>query len=148
MSRVVMIPEAGCWIYMGSLSNGYGKIWDGVRSPAGNPVPSFTHRVTHEHFIGPIPDGVEPDHLCRVTSCCNPYHLELVSHQVNLQRAVRPDVNPGAEFHKAKTHCPQGHPYNEANTGWWRNGRVCKTCKMLRARELRRIERESRTARY
>lgn len=48
-----------------------------------------THEITYEAFIGPIPDGHELDHVeCQQTMCCNPWHVEPVTHQINMSRAV------------------------------------------------------------
>lgn len=45
-----------------------------------------THRITYLFYVGPIPDGLELDHLCRVRACCNPDHLEAVTRLVNVRR--------------------------------------------------------------
>lgn len=59
------------------------------------------HRVTYEHFVGVVPYGLELDHLCDNPPCCNPDHLEEVTHQENIQRgwrrrrkAMRPSAGP------------------------------------------------------
>ncbi len=71
----------GCWLYRGGKSSGgYGKI-----SEAGET--RLTHRVAYEANVGPIPEGLELDHLCRVTNCVNPDHLEPVTHAENMRRA-------------------------------------------------------------
>jgi hypothetical protein len=57
-------------------------------------------------LIGPIPDGLQLDHLCRNKACCNPMHLEPVTARENQRRA---DIALG--IRSAATHCPQGHPY-------------------------------------
>ena len=75
----------GCWLWMGTLSRGYAHISIGSRSDGSRrTVPG--HVVSYQHFVGEIPDGLELDHLCRNTACVNPEHLELVTHQVNVQR--------------------------------------------------------------
>ena len=106
----------GCWIWATGLSAaGYGRIrWDGELV--------YAHRLMYESLIGPIPEGLEIDHLCRNRACVDPAHLEPVTHRVNL---LRGDV--GA-FNAAKTHCPQGHPYDEANTGRSGTHRYCRRC--------------------
>ncbi len=87
------------------------------------------HRYVYEALVGPIPDGLVLDHLCFVTTCVNPDHLEPVTAREN---ALRARHWPNAE----KTHCAHGHPYDEANTFVWkRNGwRACKTCHRERRR--------------
>lgn len=60
---------------------GYVRVWvDGRRVLA--------HRLAYEKVRGPIPEGMELDHLCRNRSCCNVEHLEPVTHRVNAQRAA------------------------------------------------------------
>lgn len=54
--------------------------------PVGKGKTRFGHVVSHELFVGPIPDGYEVDHLCRITWCCNPRHLEAVTPQENKRR--------------------------------------------------------------
>jgi len=93
------------------------------------------HRLSYETEIGPIPEGLELDHLCRVRSCVNPLHLEPVTHQENVRRGE------GANFWRNKTHCPQGHEYTEENTGISnRNNekcRYCRECKREKNRQRR-----------
>lgn len=70
-----------CWIWTGSISRlGYGRFkWRGHFHP--------THRWTYERARGPVPVGKELDHLCRVRHCCNPDHLEAVTHRQNMVRS-------------------------------------------------------------
>lgn len=77
-------PDLGpCWLWTGATnSDGYGHLWvDGRWPPA--------HRVAYEQLIGAIPDLLVLDHLCRVTQCVNPSHLEPVTNQVNILRGKR-----------------------------------------------------------
>lgn len=69
------------------------------------------HRWAYEFCIGRIPHGLQIDHLCRVTSCVNPDHLEAVTNQEN---TLRGDTMPWRLA--AKTHCPKGHEYSAENT--------------------------------
>lgn len=74
-------PEMGpCWEWTGSKTRGYGNIGDGRTL-------ILAHRWSHEHFIGPIPDGYEVDHVCRNRGCVRPEHLEAVTHSENVRRA-------------------------------------------------------------
>ena len=107
-----------CWIWTGRKNDkGYGILfWEGATRLA--------HRVAYELLAGPITEGLEPDHLCRVRSCVNPDHLELVTHRENCRRGVG-----FAGSHARATHCPQGHPYDMANTMSLKNGwRDCREC--------------------
>lgn len=91
------------------------------------------HRFAYETFIGPIPEGLELDHLCRNHACVNPDHVEVVTNQENSRRGIAGIVN--AQRQRAKTHCPRGHPYDEVNTLVRSNGRrECLTCKRARNR--------------
>lgn len=85
----------------------------------------YVHRWSHEHFNGPVPEGFQVDHLCSRPICVNPDHLQATTKAVNILRGI---TNPTA-INKRKTHCPQGHEYNEINTrispkGW----RYCRPC--------------------
>ena len=76
------IDPTGCWIYTGCLtSRGYGHIRFGKTM-------KMVHRVMFEHQKGPVPDGMDVDHICRNRACCNPDHLEAVSHKENVRRGV------------------------------------------------------------
>jgi hypothetical protein len=79
----VKVLETGCWIFTGSLmKKGYGHISadGGARR---------VHRVMWENEFGPVPDGLELDHLCGQRACCNPQHLEAVTHTENIRRACQ-----------------------------------------------------------
>jgi hypothetical protein len=74
----------GCWVWPGAVRNTYGVIGSGV----GKKV-AYTHRVAYEGLIGPIPEGLVIDHLCRNRLCCNPKHLEPVTRYENCARGLR-----------------------------------------------------------
>lgn len=112
----------GCWVWQGRVNEwGYSTTWFEGKGWKG-------HQLTYAYFIGDVPDGLVLDHLCRKPACCNPYHLEPVTHRVNIQRG-----NAG-KFNRAKTHCPSGHPYDEVNTYWRGEHRHCWTCLRMRRR--------------
>lgn len=78
----VDVDEDGCWLWQGCLNRqGYGQITLEFGKNA------LTHRVAWEHFEGAVPSELELDHLCRVRACCNPGHLEPVTHAENVRRA-------------------------------------------------------------
>lgn len=124
------VENAGCWLWTGSRSgHGYGQFWvDGRTVPA--------HRVAYEALVGPIPDDLEPDHLCPNRNCVNPSHIALVSHRANTLRGQAPTA-----LNARKTHCPRGHAYDEANTYWQRHDggihRRCLTCHRQGMRDRR-----------
>ena len=109
--------SAGCWLWKGYKNkHGYG-IW----TRGGG----FSHRRIYEYLIGEIPEGLQLDHLCRNPPCCNPQHLEPVTAYENQYRSPISFVT----LNSKKTHCPQGHEYNEENTYIRPNGhRKCKAC--------------------
>lgn len=109
--------ENGCWIWTATTSRGgYGMFMlDKLRA---------AHRVSYMNFVGPIPDGMDLDHLCRVRHCVNPQHLEPVTAWENWNRGTNP-----AAVNSRKTHCIRGHEFTPENTITRRNGgRGCKAC--------------------
>lgn len=115
----VVARTDGCLIWTGATDGGgrYGSFfWDGRVRRA--------HKVAFEWASGPVPDGLVLDHLCRVTLCVNPDHLEPVTQRENILRGGAPTA-----LNALKTHCPQGHAYTSENTRVQRTGgRVCRTC--------------------
>lgn len=74
--------DKGCLIYNGCKTpNGYGHVRDGNKM-------KMAHRVTFEYHNGPVPEGMELDHKCRNRPCVNHEHLEVVTHQINVQRGI------------------------------------------------------------
>lgn len=129
-SKVDREHPSGCWLWLASKrGDGYGQFWLDGKMPA-------AHRVAYELTRGPILVGMQLDHLCRVRACVNPDHLEVVTQQENIRRGQ------GGKWHRAKTHCPQGHPYDEVNTRWTRNKRGgwirnCRECNRACVRRRR-----------
>lgn len=82
--------ETGCWRWKGTLTDrGYGTYKYRNPSPgAPRQIAVKAHRVIYERLIGPIPEGLELDHLCRNRPCVNPAHLEPVTHRENTRRAA------------------------------------------------------------
>lgn len=120
--KKIAVTDNGCWEFTGSKSNGYGKVQrGGVKMP--------THQFTWTRLVGPIPDGLEVDHLCRNRPCCNPEHLEPVTHRENVLRGESPCAK-----NAKKTHCSKGHEYTPEN--------IMK--KYLPARQCLECYRESR----
>lgn len=112
-----------CWLWGGTVSDsGYGY-------SALNRKSRIAHRHVYELLVGPIPEGLHLDHLCRVRHCVNPDHLEPVTPKENLMRGFT-----HARTNSEKTHCAQGHEYSEANTYYDKTQRSCKACKINRQR--------------
>src|SRR6267142_4141502 len=123
-------PDLGpCWIWRGTLTQGgYGRVRrgraPGIRYPA--------HLVAYFTLRGIIPEGLEPDHLCRIRRCVHPWHIEPVTHKVNMERGGN----------ALKTQCPRGHEYSNNNTMKnAKGGRYCRTCHNTSRNEKRREER-------
>ena len=117
-SKVVAGPNECVVSTYSTGSHGYSQIgW----SEGGVTHMRLGHRVAYEAARGPIPDGMTVDHTCRNRRCVNPLHLRLLSNKVN------GTLNGNA----LKTHCPQGHPYDEANTDLrrHRSGRLHRSCR-------------------
>jgi len=129
LARQVSISESGCWIWTGSTQwNGYGSVsWKGARRVA--------HRVSYELLAGPIPKGLQLDHLCRVRGCVNPQHLEPVTNKENVRRsplrskrATRPPCG--------EDQCPVCRTHLDQSTAYvYADGRLaCRECKKAEVR--------------
>ena len=108
-----------CWVWKGSIrKGGYGRF------RLTHTRETRAHQFAYELMEGPIPEGFEPDHLCRNPRCVNPAHIEIVTHEVNMFRS--------RGFHR-RTYCQRGHPFDQVNTFVYRSGkRGCRTCAQLR----------------
>jgi hypothetical protein len=123
--------EDGCWLWTSSRrAGGYGYFhFQGVRYRA--------HVWSYERYVGPIPNGLQLDHLCHTNDpscagghdclhrrCVNPAHLEPVTAQENTLRGKSLQA-----ANAAKTHCSQGHPFDAENTHYKpRGNRACRAC--------------------
>jgi hypothetical protein len=116
--RLIMEPGNGCWNWTGQKVNwGYGVVTIARRKYA-------VHRVFYEIFVGPIPDGMMVDHMCRNRLCQNPDHMQVVTPRENV-----------ALGGLRKTHCPQGHEYAGDNLVRTPEGdRRCRTCMNARSK--------------
>jgi hypothetical protein len=122
--------EGDCWVWIGGrYPLGYGCFYlAGSRDGRG------AHRVLWEHLVGPIPSGLELDHLCRNPPCVNPDHLEPVTHKENLRR--------GAPRHRRRYSCKRGHLLTAENVRLRfrpdRGGKWERRCLACRRGEKRR----------
>lgn len=133
--KLEISQDSGCWNWRGStITGGYGQVSHHDRL-------TLVHRLMYMVFVGPIPDGLEIDHLCRNGSCANPAHLEAVTHSEN---CLRGEVGhrPPLEF------CKRGHRMTESNTRInTSGGRVCRECDRVRCRRTRAAEAAKQGAR-
>ena len=124
-ARHIPEPMSGCWLWTAGLNaSGYGQMNTMKRESS-----ALAHRIAYEHFISPIPPGLDIDHRCRVRCCVNPQHMDLVTRGENVAR--------GLQGQRMRTACTRGHTY-EAGSFWLvrhgtRNGntymsRVCIAC--------------------
>lgn len=117
-----------CWLWRGAINRGgYGRFY------VGNAKASMAHRFAYETTVGPIPAGLQLDHLCRVRNCVRPDHLEPVTPRENVLRS-----DSISNRNREVTHCPQGHEYSMENlvpSALSRGARQCRTCKRRESRE-------------
>lgn len=131
----VSVQPNGCWQWAGAPDkDGYGTFYRNGRNQR-------AHRVSYGVLIGPIPAGLEMDHLCHTRdkscdgsqckhrSCVNPSHLEPVTRVENNRRNEDNRRNALGQIpHATRTHCPAGHEYTAENTYMYRQWRQCRAC--------------------
>jgi hypothetical protein len=106
----------GCWVWLrAKTTTGYGTLtMDGKTR--------YAHRVFYESYVADIPQGFDLDHLCRNPACCNPGHLQPVTHAENMRRARR-------------STCKRGHLLSDENVYVAPDGeRQCRECARIRGR--------------
>ncbi|MFD6677526.1 HNH endonuclease signature motif containing protein [Rhodococcus zopfii] len=120
-ARRISVSETGCWEWFGPIGNsGYGQCKVGRLN-------KLTHRVVYEILVGPIPDGLQIDHLCKNRTCCNPAHLEPVTARENV---LRGDTIAAANIQKSN--CPKGHEYDYTSPSGRRGCRTCRRAAVSR----------------
>lgn len=135
--------DGGCWEWSGGhfQATGY-AIFNIPSERDGRWRPTVAHRVSYELFVGPIPDGLHVDHLCRNRGCVRPDHLEPVTQQENMHRGQAPSAISYRE-----NRCQRGHEYTPENTiikPSQPGKRECREC--TRARDRVRNKTEARRA--
>jgi hypothetical protein len=137
--RLTKVTVTGCWMWTGEgTKDGYGMFRPGPGQPR-----HMIHRYSYEQHKGPIPEGMQIDHLCHTQDtdcpggrdckhrrCCNPDHLEAVSASENTTRQ--------RHYKRSVTHCPKGHEYEGGNLILRADGkRRCRECDRERKRKPR-----------
>lgn len=108
-----------CWPWRASrTSAGYGQFRHNGR-------PQLAHRLAYETFVGPIPEGMTIDHLCRNRVCVNPFHMEIVTLAENSRRGA------------VRERCKNGHLLAESAYIYPDGTRECHPCKIARCRDWR-----------
>lgn len=118
-AKIVADPATGCWNWTGCTAGiGYGSIRFRNREMV------YTHRLMYAWVFGPLPKGrgkriPTVDHKCNNTRCCNPFHLQVLSHRDNVLKS-----NSISAVYARRTHCNNGHLLDGRNA----RCRYCKTC--------------------
>lgn len=147
LSKVDKSSSGGCWVWIGALDgSGYGTFYFQGRKVRAS-------RWAYERWIGPLGDQWALHH-CDNPPCVNPEHLFIGDHTANMLDAsakgrhgmqVHPESSRLGRWSREKTHCPQGHPYDENNTRINTKGRrECWECRRTKSRERIRPSRSSR----
>lgn len=130
--------DGRCWLWTASTDrHGYGVF--GLATGKTRRA----HIVAYEWERGPMPPGLELDHLCRMPSCIRPSHLEAVTHRENAARGMTGRWDRGGS-------CRRGHPFSSDNTYWvqftehgrLRTKRVCAICNGRRCSEYQARKRK------
>lgn len=141
MSKISINEETDCWNWTACIdAGGYGRV--GYRNRQ-----ESAHRIFYAWKAGPIPRGKgkdipQLDHLCRNRRCCNPKHLELVSHRENILRGDSPSAH-----HARKTYCKRGHRLPKEFNYFKPSGqgvRVCRICAYEHDPERQEAKRRAR----
>jgi len=124
----------GCWLWLGPCHRtGYGQYYfKGHRLAA--------HRIAYELENGPIPLGLQLDHLCRVRACVRPDHLEPVTQRDNIIRGVS-----FSAIKSRQTHCEHGHSFSPENTYFIPSrptSRRCRSCNSANLKRWKEAQRE------
>lgn len=139
MTRVKPRPMPGVQV------DGPCILWPGYINPDGYGIISYNyrshpaHRFLYQLAYGPLPSGMQVDHLCRNRACINPNHLEPVTVKENVLRGMG-----FAAQNARKTHCKRGHPLSGENLIFSGGSRKCRICKLTRDNITRKARKERR----
>lgn len=122
----VRVDANGCWNWTGTRL-GRAPSYGGFSMRSVRHI--YAHRWAFFVTYGPIPEGLQIDHLCKNVLCVNPAHLEAVTPRENTLRSTARSAR-----NAQKTHCKNGHEFTNANTYVWadkktgRSYRICRAC--------------------
>lgn len=132
-------PDLGpCWLWTLPVHRGYGRIRTETRQVG-------VHRYSYELHNGPIPGGLDVDHLCHepadcpggVTcphrACVAPAHLDATDPASNRRRGHTDRAGGRDHYLGARDECKWGHPLDEANSHWNGRQRICRICEQDRS---------------
>jgi hypothetical protein len=120
-------PHLGpCWMWTGAKVECQPGHFYGSAALRGE---RYAHRNAYILAVGPIPDGLQLDHLCRVTLCVNPTHLEAVTARENVHRGKNGVLRHLRAPRRPPTHCVRGHERTPENMT---SGRNCRKCARVR----------------
>lgn len=124
LAKVDTTDPDKCWTWQDSLAaQGYGHL---KVLESGRGITRSAHRLSYQTFVGPIPEGLTLDHLCRNRACINPAHLEPVTLKENIMRG-----QTLAATQASQTHCKNGHPLSGDNLRIYRGHRHCRACAVV-----------------
>jgi hypothetical protein len=128
MEKVSVEPNSGCWLWTASVSpSGYAKF--GITRS----VSVEAHAWAYRRFRGDVPRGWDVHHKCEVKCCVNPNHLQAIEKATHREITDTP-----CSRNKKKSHCLNGHPFDEKNTHYDKNGgRSCRACHSIRQNSAR-----------
>lgn len=107
--RTLEVSLSGCWLWLNRLDSwGYGQYYTNGKRP-------LAHRFAYIALVGPFPEGLESDHLCRVRHCVNPAHIEPVTRAENVRRGLVAEANRSRKGTK-RPFCRRGHEMTPENT--------------------------------
>lgn len=131
---LAQLPTDQCVIWPGGIrGQGYGMAY--TQDKAHKPINA--HNLVYKVAVGPIPEGLVLDHLCRVRKCVNPTHMEPVTPIENYNRGLKVAL---------KTHCKHGHEFTRENTYAAKRQRHCRTCMRESSRRADAKKKAERTA--
>lgn len=124
----------GCWLYIGTLDNGYGLLYV-------NSITMYVHRISVETFYNVVLDyqknGLQALHKreCINRNCWNPDHLYPGTDKENIIDTVILKTHGESK----RTHCKNGHPFDTTKQSLGRTKRICSICRRVSTNKANKI---------